>query len=541
MRTSLWNSRSLWLLLVCCLFSSWAYSQTRDWSTIRETDTPYFLGGTYAAKAPFHLGTSGRLIRRIQVDSVRQLTNERRLYFPTVLRSIDTSAPIWPGDPYGRHKSGWQGPFCRQLIDGTDEFYNFRNDMIRIRTRAAVGTIWTLFKDTSGIEIRATLTAVGAVSLNGITDSFRQMTLQAYQNQLPVAHFHNGRTLEWTKLQGWAKTLDWFPFPYMDSHFGQPFSWRAGVPEDTSTYDRLADTPDLSKGRTLADLQGLYKPGTILRIYTERGSYGHYKEFYRYDQDSVLNIQISGLRVIVQFWRSSCEFQLMPPTGPSRPGPYWVTTPYPGTFYTDTFSADSGRIAKHNWILPDAVDTGVSGTSWNYLLTDSLCGRPQVCADLNFLYQAITPGLYWVGRYQGSVSDYTQTATGLGRTRSYHYSGSFDGPIRYLYSRLEYLRTDSCTYGTYLDVPALSISQVGQNNGITLYPNPANDFLQLTLPEAAGVVNVGLVNLQGTVVATQPVTQPTLSMPVGHLPVGVYFVRFSGKKPIKLCKLIIAH
>jgi hypothetical protein len=72
---------------------------------------------------------------------------------------------------------------------------------------------------------------------------------------------------------------------------------------------------------------------------------------------------------------------------------------------------------------------------------------------------------------------------------------------------------------------------------ITLYPNPASDYI--TLNGVATGSTITVYNAMGTQVIDRKVVASPVTLIVAHLPAGVYVVRITDGKTIKTGKLII--
>lgn len=533
----------LLLLALTGFISLKTTAQNRNWSTIQETDTPYFAGGIFEMKRG-HFGGStpkGQLIRRIYIDSVRQGVGQRTLFFPKTLRGFDTSHQIWPGVAYLKYLPGWQGPFCLQKGDSLDEFYNFRGDTIRVHIQAAAGATWTLTKDSSGAEIRAQIIGVGMQPMGGGPDSFREAILQAYRNGVAVAHIYNNRKLRWTKTKGWVKTLDWFAFPYRNSGLlSEPdFTYsNYAAQEDTASYDRIADTLDLSLGSTLADLQNQYQPGNAWRNYTE-GGYGPYTpNFRRYVYDSVLAITALGNQCVVQIQSSSCEFRFRPPTGGSNPNGYWQAATQSGIFHTDTLTADTSLTPRRLWITPDEGD---GQRTWSvFLITNTICGKPVITKDFRF-------AVNWNPHFYLTIAEYGRSGVerfsyipGGGTAGHFSESPFSEMNMSYQSSRLEYFRTHSCTYGNYIDVPSLLVgATAAPEAAIALSPNPADEVVFINIPETLPGSLFSITNLQGKSVLNGRLKKGHTAVSVAALPAGFYLVKVWGAAFQQVQKLLI--
>jgi len=76
---------------------------------------------------------------------------------------------------------------------------------------------------------------------------------------------------------------------------------------------------------------------------------------------------------------------------------------------------------------------------------------------------------------------------------------------------------------------------------VLLFPNPASETIQLTLPSEWTSVEIQISNSMGCVITEKKATSSTFSTSVRGLPTGVYFVRIQHQNQVHTRKLSIQH
>ena len=105
---------------------------------------------------------------------------------------------------------------------------------------------------------------------------------------------------------------------------------------------------------------------------------------------------------------------------------------------------------------------------------------------------------------------------------------------------------DTLTMGTYvLDITVnrsgLNVQGINSNEGLALYPNPANDMLHINLPASMEAVNICITDLQGRSIETivaEP-GQHSFSIPIEAISDGLYFVQIHSATGIQTRKVLI--
>jgi hypothetical protein len=143
----------------------------------------------------------------------------------------------------------------------------------------------------------------------------------------------------------------------------------------------------------------------------------------------------------------------------------------------------------------------------------------------------------------GNLSEMYYTGTdylvGFGETRRFRKDAPYG--IESV-SDLLYLRLGTCTYGRPFNVVTLSVTATALAVQPTLYPNPADQTLQIRIPEASGTaVQATILDIQGRLVQTVSLSESITTLSVTDFPASVYIVRFSGITVSQPLKLFIAH
>lgn len=180
-------------LFFLCSFS--AFSQ--NYNCFLPGQKNYFISGN-------------NYVRGIRIDSVRRSGSDI-IYFPyRTLRGIygpfSTSL-----DTFG---SSWVGKKVVQKPDGTFIFNNLW-DTVFIKTQSHTGDSWIFYNDTSVFSYIATVTSEDTMTILGILDSVKTITITAdsagiYHPIDPVNNFQ----IILSKNQGFMQIFDLFTFPY---------------------------------------------------------------------------------------------------------------------------------------------------------------------------------------------------------------------------------------------------------------------------------------------------------------------------------------
>ncbi|MCW5908811.1 MAG: T9SS type A sorting domain-containing protein [Chitinophagales bacterium] len=84
---------------------------------------------------------------------------------------------------------------------------------------------------------------------------------------------------------------------------------------------------------------------------------------------------------------------------------------------------------------------------------------------------------------------------------------------------------------------ATSISSPHSGN-ISISPNPATTHLTITLPELTQPAALTITNISGSIVQTEQLNAANTTIPINHLPAGLYFVTVQNQQQCIVKKLV---
>ncbi len=91
-----------------------------------------------------------------------------------------------------------------------------------------------------------------------------------------------------------------------------------------------------------------------------------------------------------------------------------------------------------------------------------------------------------------------------------------------------------------LDTETVGINEIGSNNTVSIFPNPAKDVFTVTIPENQINSELKLTDILGKTVKTIPLRQIQTSITAEELPSGIYFVSIiKNGKVLSIKKLIL--
>lgn len=531
------------LFLVCC----YPVAHAQNWKTVSPHDTTRFAAGTHSQGLVIY-GSGSAFMRVALIDSSGAFAGGDSIHhFSRTIRvesgtnCADTLAASWLGHAFIRK------------TDGIEYYFNSLGDTIEVHTLAAPGDSWRLAKGANGQLFRATVSQVSVQTIDGIPDSVKTATIQAYQNGNPVAHWYNQFVLQWSKAHGWIKVLDFYRFP-------NPVSGNdlAGAVIDSGQHTRLDGMTQLAAGSNAMTWK--YAPGNewvSLRVSGFQGNPVYLNRYYRGDSIISTNV-LAADKIVVQFKTDTFHtFTTMPPGSPLP-----VTTNTSGSYlHTDTITWVN-MTYNLTQVLPEVKDQVLAGSA----------SVGQHIANRHFITTFCNRYLIRQNRYQGywfhppfggtgcpllydsnggsSLAAIWQNAylQDFGSILSWDEEGQGPGiPGGGLIDRYEvtYLKIGNCIMGSRTDVSRLDVTPVSPLKMITwnVYPNPANDRLLLTASgdytgqKAAAT----LYDPSGRKVGQVEVDGRQAVLMTAHYPAGLYFLEIMTEKERQVLKVSIQH
>ena len=77
-----------------------------------------------------------------------------------------------------------------------------------------------------------------------------------------------------------------------------------------------------------------------------------------------------------------------------------------------------------------------------------------------------------------------------------------------------------------------------QKSGLSLYPNPASNQVTIETSVTPTQSQLSIMNLSGQQLITSQITEPKIQIDISTLPSGVYFMRLTGERTVKVGKII---
>jgi len=94
-------------------------------------------------------------------------------------------------------------------------------------------------------------------------------------------------------------------------------------------------------------------------------------------------------------------------------------------------------------------------------------------------------------------------------------------------------------YQDVVNCGPVGINEIDNNNTISIYPNPANDFMTVSLvAESVEATTIYIINALGEMVLTEKVTSSNTTLNTSNLTNGIYFVKIESKNSSAIKKFI---
>ena len=101
-----------------------------------------------------------------------------------------------------------------------------------------------------------------------------------------------------------------------------------------------------------------------------------------------------------------------------------------------------------------------------------------------------------------------------------------------------------CDYGNNHKVTVMKFDSVfvgikeTNESILSVFPNPTSDYIRIEMSENAAQNKITIMNLSGQELITRQITETKTQLDISALPSGVYFVRLTGERMVKVGKII---
>jgi hypothetical protein len=82
------------------------------------------------------------------------------------------------------------------------------------------------------------------------------------------------------------------------------------------------------------------------------------------------------------------------------------------------------------------------------------------------------------------------------------------------------------------------INESRNSSNISVFPNPATDIITIEITGIFKASYLSIMNIEGQQVITRQIKEPQTQLDISNLPSGVYFVKLTNDKTVKVGKMI---
>jgi len=507
----------------------------QNWRTVSSLDTAYFMAGVHAGsrKSAGVVTMDTGMIRAISIRGVQVSGVDTIFLLQRAWRDTTAGLGVEESNCIDSIAASWLGPYFIRRPDGTEYFFNSRMDTITMRTQAAQGDSWMIAHDSADTWFKGTVVQSGLMMVDGQSDSFKTINIQAYNAGTPVPHWYNAMVLQLTKNYGWTKTLDLYRFPNRKTEWDH-----GGAGVDSTQHSRLPAS--VSKVDLLQpEISWRYAPGNEWIREYKSGAEPSDVNHRSITHDSVIsNMSLSPGVLAVTLRTVQFTHKLVP--GPGGQGVYADSTFT--TIHTDTITTGS---ASQTYLSTLTLGPGAYDAMDLRLFADSFCSDRYFVRRRSLRRSGITGGtpigclrvLPWVSGFEVSTQDYL---TGFGPTNSFFFEGQVSSGF-YNEETYTYLDLGGCQQGTKMDVAKLDLLAMSKAPGFQVYPNPANNLVSITTNLPSQSWQLTLRNISGQIIFQQKHSGQQLNIATADIPSGLYFLEVSGRETRQTFKVLIQH
>jgi len=461
---------------------------SQNYKGVVEGDTTYYYGGKEAYSSGPYFPRPEQLLRAIWIVNSNLLGSDSIFTFFSSPR-VDSVSQATSFCIDTLNGASWMGKKLIRKQNGDEIYQNHKYDSILIQTQASLGSTWKIVTDVYGTEIWGTVTQLSSSVIDNVIDSVKQITLQAQIGGNPISYFLNGTKIVLSKNHGFVKAFEWYSFPYEYIDFYSS-TWNY-IPTDTATYTRI-DRQVTEMDQNYINFQTMFQPGTYWQYIdsfyqrTNIGMFvGHFIDLNRYQDSIVSRAFISPDSLIVNFQRKHV-FQTE--SSPSFPGPpidfIPTTTTISTSNYSDTIYKLPAKKIRTNF-LPEHLSSNFAGGGNIRLpmssfkkITDSIYSVSEFKEYMyNYIgYQFPNTCITKVSTSSGYWSDEFTFIRNVNGNNLYRFQLDPNSLAIYNIQKIDYYfyKDSNQTYGTPVNLIALSLPEISFENTIKVYPNPSS-------------------------------------------------------------------
>jgi len=427
----------------------------------------------------------------------------------------------------------WVGKIITQVGDSLFLFDNINGNTITIRANGTIGDNWIFYRDTSTRYYLATITGMDTMTASGVIDSVKKILITAWDTSgMVVADPADSFEIILSKNNGFVKIFDLYTFPYHQpnavyvegldyyldqtvyySPYGYYTSYYMGLNKHTQIFNRTSFSNPT--------IQALYdwNVGDVYQYsYCIPFSSVHCASPNSYSIDTVTSKTeyADTTEFVYNAGVMELDYALYSTTGHFS----YLSSNATGFFVYDTTRVFNNvlmpeELGQHNVYYYTSNDTTYCMTTPLYTFTD----------DNELHNNVYTPP--FEGPY--STTSYRQ---GLGLILDYSNSGD-DFPMIGMQSLLYYNRGGNIC-GSIV-IPPTSVTNLSLvNNNVSISPNPATSYIDVSSSEKIG--RVSILNPLGQSVYNGQFNTDKATIDINSLPNGMYIMNVNEGMMLKFVK-----
>ena len=479
-------------LLLILLFG-WTIASAQNYNCLQTGVKHYFIN-------------AAGYMRGMRIDSITVSGSD------TIYHSfLSNRTGMGTGSYYYRDSAGsWLGKDVTRQADGTFLFFNYFHDTVIVKSLASPGDSWVFYSDSSSVYYTATVASVDTMSVLGTIDSVKKIVINAFDSgRLSVTDSINNFQLLLSQHHGFVQAFDLYTFPYHlpAAIYGSGFDYHL----DQAVQSTGAYFPGFQNSEF--NIVAYHNPTNL--------------ELYNYNVgdafcNGLITTDVSETQYVQNMYDSILSKTIIDPFH-TQYSVYsiWNTTNYAYPMFSAPVITNHVYYGDHTITVDTSLAISFTNMpeeegfyySWFYLPADNSRGvissyyKTRFVPGSGFVEFCLYDFEYKAGFEQIAFDTCsTDITTGFPYTVVTQY-------------QLGYSNKGGVTFGTTCE-SVLSTKQVVEN-GLSIFPNPANDDLIINLPIGSNNT-ITLTNMIGETLVSKYTSNPRDAISVTNLPAGVY-------------------
>jgi hypothetical protein len=503
----------------------------QNWQGFQAGDTSYFTS-TSSIQDTFNDG----YLKCIWIDSISTINADSVFHFNKAIDYQQNNGCHLPNGP------SWLGSEFIKKANGNELYFNNNNDTIFINNQAQLNDSWVLLKDSNNLSYVATISNIDTITVNGVLDSSKEITIQVYNGAILLNHFYTNKKFVISKSNGFVNIVSLLFFPYT-TYYNELANFTSFMTDQPWSYSKV-DSSLQTLNFASTNLLKKYQPGNewILKHHEYHVGYG---DTYTITHDSVLQSSlINASQIIFSVNKKIRSYgnRIIPPVPPSTlpssvPFDTTIVSFVVDTFYQttkiDKFNSSFCSETQNNYQIaqnkiPITFVTSYSdfpvvqhfAAKYNEGVYNSNCFGTTISVS----------GVSW--NFYANVSElrFKETQSGVINWQGYEESNGYDSIL--------YFKIGASIYGTKINVNNLSLPKFANSDfDISVNPVPCKDFLFFNSKKNSEIKSIYFYDISGNKINAKFNNN---KIETQSLPSGFYIIEFStvvGKAYKKFSKM----